>query len=189
MDTTLHTRDKIVELGRGYIQQIGYHAFNYKQVATTLNIKNAAVHHYYPSKEDLGLAVIEKDKHDFNYMTKYVENASPMEKLEALLNNYNQYFHDKNKLCIIGTFGSAYHDIPPKIQMAIAQYLDTVITWLTETIQSGLDSGQFNFKGTAEEMANAWTATLPGILQIGRIRGTVYFDQMLEHLRKSLKTG
>ena len=189
MEATLHTRDKIVELGRSYIQQIGYHAFNYKQISTTLNIKNAAVHHYYPAKEDLGLAVIEKDKHDFTFMVKCVENNNPMEKLEALLQNYNQYFHDGNKLCIIGTFGSAYHDIPPRIQVAITQYLDTVITWLKQTMQSGLDSGQFKFKGTAEEMADAWVTTLPGILQIGRVRGTVYFDRMLDYLRNSLKTG
>lgn len=187
--TTLHTRDKIVELGRGYIQQIGYHAFNYKQIATTLDIKNAAIHHYYPSKEDLGLAVIGKDKQDFSDMVKHFENAGPMEKLEALLHNYCQYFNNGNKLCIIGTFGSAYHDIPPKIQVAIGRYLDMVMSWLTKTMQSGIDSGEFTFKGTAKEMADAWTATLPGMLQIGRVRGSAYFDQMLEHLRKSLKTG
>ncbi|WPU95321.1 TetR/AcrR family transcriptional regulator [Mucilaginibacter sabulilitoris] len=187
MDTALSTKEKIVELGRSFIQQIGYHAFNYKQISSQLNIKNAAVHHYYPTKEDLGLAVIEKDRRDFEVMTKQVENATPMEKLEALLYNYDQYFNDNNKMCMIGTFCSSYNDVPQNIRIAATQYLNIVSKWLTNTLQEGLDRGDFKFEGTAEKMANLWGATLPGSLQIGRALGANYFNSVIDQLRKSVK--
>jgi len=189
MDATLHTRDKIVELARNYIQTVGYHAFNYKQIATVLNIKNAAIHHYYPSKEDLGVAVIEKDRSDFECMVANTANAEPMKRLEGLIYNYERYFNEGHKLCLIGTFGSAYHDIPEKIQKVTVKYLNVVQDWLIEVMQDGLDTGAFNFEGTAEEMANKWAALLPGSLQIGRWRGEAYFNELMDGLRTSLKTA
>ena len=54
------TKDRIVELSRNAIQSLGYHSFNYRQIADELKIKNAAIHHYFPAKEDLGVAVVEK---------------------------------------------------------------------------------------------------------------------------------
>lgn len=181
------TKEKIVQLGRGIIQHGGYHSFNYKQIATQLNIKNAAIHHYYPAKEDLGLAVIDKDKEDFVQMKKRVENDAPMEQIEALIYNYNTYFNDRNKMCIIGTFSSAYNEIPEKIQNGAKDYLDFVMKWLVDTFELGRKSGHFKFKGSAEQLAGFWVATLTGSLQIGRIRGAEYFRQLLENLKQTLK--
>ena len=182
-----NTRDKIVELAREYIQKIGYHSFNYKQIATQLNIKNAAIHHYFPSKEDLGLAVIEKDQQDFLSMSKHTGESGARERAESILGNYNQYFNDGNKLCIIGTFESAYNDLPEKIKTAAAQYLDVVNQWLVDVFKQGLESGEFKFRITPEEMADFWSATLPGMLQVGRLRGANSFNHALNALRESLK--
>jgi TetR/AcrR family transcriptional repressor of nem operon len=181
------TKEKIVELGRGFIQHSGYHSFNYKQISTQLNIKNAAIHHYYPAKEDLGLAVIQKDKQDFADMNKRVENAPPMEQVEALIYSYNEYFNDRNKMCIIGTFSSAYNEIPEKIQVGAKDYLDFVMRWLTRTFEAGHESGHFRFEGSAEQLADFWVATLTGSLQIGRIRGAEYFKQLFDNLKKTLR--
>ena len=189
METALHTRDKIVELARNYIQTMGYHAFNYKQIATVLNIKNAAIHHYYPAKEDLGLAVIEKDRSDFVDMVACTANEEPIKRLEALIHNYERYFSEGYKMCLISTFGSAYHDIPEKIQQAVTQYSNLVQDWLVEVMQNGLDTGAFNFEGTAKEMANKWAAILPGSLQMGRWRGEAYFHELMNGLRTSLKAA
>ncbi|OQP49019.1 hypothetical protein A4H97_29495 [Niastella yeongjuensis] len=180
------TKEKIVELGRGFIQHGGYHQFNYKQIATELNIKNAAIHHYYPSKEDLGLAVIEKDKQYFEQMNKRVEDKIPMEKIEALFKIYYDYFNDGNKICIIGTFSSAYNEIPEKIQKGAKDYLELVNKWLITTFESGRKSGHFKFKGTAKDLADFWVATLTGAIQIGRIRGAGYFRQILKNLKMTL---
>lgn len=186
VNAALHTRDKIIELGRSYIQEIGYPSFNYKQVATVLQIKNAAIHHYYPSKEDLGLAIIEKDKQDFLQMTKRLQHAKPGEKLETFLKIYERYFTEGKKMCLVGAFSSAYHAIPEKIQVAAADYLQVITSWIKACMQEGLESGEFRFKNSAEEMTDLWIAALPGSLQVGRIRGKIHFRKILDGLRKSL---
>lgn len=181
------TRDNIIELGRTYMQTIGYHSFNYKQIALQLNIKNASIHHYFPSKEDLALAVIEKDKQDFLGMIKHLATETPTENAEALLTNYIAYFKDGRKLCVISTFGTTFNDVSEKIQLASSAYAAVVIKWLTETFTAGLKSKEFLFKESPEDMTAIWMAALPGSLFVGRMHGEAYFEKIINRLRTSLE--
>lgn len=181
------TKDKIVELAREYIQRVGYHSFTYKQIATQLNIKNAAIHHYYPSKEDLGLAVIALDFHEFTILVNSLENNAPLEKIDALLSNYRRYFKEGKKLCIIGTFGSSSEDTPIQIHKASTSYQTAVITWLTDTFNKGKKLGAFNFTQSTDDLITIWVAALPGSLIAGRLRGELYFKQTINSLRDTLK--
>ncbi|MBE9465758.1 TetR/AcrR family transcriptional regulator [Dyadobacter subterraneus] len=183
---TESNRDKIIELSRDIIQHIGYHSFNYKQIAVLIGIKNSSIHHYFPAKEDLGVAVIESDSSDFNDKIKNWNLESPLKRTDYILDLYQQYFNDGMKLCIIGTFGSSYEDIPEKLQTAVNVYIEKIAQWLSETFKDGLASGEFRFKGTPEAMASAWLSTLAGSLQMGRLRGAVHFEETLDHLRNSI---
>jgi TetR/AcrR family transcriptional repressor of nem operon len=180
------TKEKIVDLSRELIQHIGYHSFNYKQVATQLDIKNAAVHHYYPAKEDLGLAVIEKDRADFALMTKSLESATPTEKTEAVLALYKQYFTTGKKLCLMSTCGLAYEDLPEKMRLASKNYLEEMIIWLTAAFKAGQQLGEFSFTGKPDDITAVWITALPGALISGRILGAGYMETALNNLRKLL---
>ncbi|WP_179412703.1 TetR/AcrR family transcriptional regulator [Mucilaginibacter sp. E4BP6] len=181
------TRDAIIELGRSYMQTIGYHSFTYKQIAIELGIKNSSIHHYFPFKEDLALAVIEKDKHDFKFMVESIKAESPTARAEALLNNYTQYFKDGQKLCVISTFGTSFNDISKNIQRSASEYIALVIKWLTDIFKEGLESNEFSFKDSPEDMTAIWVSALPGSLSVGRMHGVDYFDQIISRLKKSLK--
>lgn len=48
------TRERILELGEELILTKGYNGFSYQDISTALGIKNAAIHYYFASKENLG---------------------------------------------------------------------------------------------------------------------------------------
>lgn len=169
------------------IQQIGYHSFTYKHIAQQLNIQNAAIHHYFPSKDDLAVAVIEKDKGDFAAMMICMEAANPAEKIEAILNNYITYYNQGHKLCIMSTFGAVYNNIPERIQKPIKQHMDIIKEWMTGVFKEGLDTGVFHFEGSVDDMVMNWFVSLPGSLHLGRLAGDNYFQGVIEQLRRSLK--
>ena len=52
------TRSEIIRLGSELIRSIGYNSFSYADISKALNIKNAAIHYYFPSKSDLGVEKI-----------------------------------------------------------------------------------------------------------------------------------
>jgi TetR/AcrR family transcriptional repressor of nem operon len=180
-----NTRDRIVELGRDYIQLEGYHTFRYQQIASQLNIKNAAIHYYFPNKEELGVAAIERDRDDFRQMTKLLETSSALEKAEALLTIYRDYQRNTKKICVIGVCGSDFNDLPVPMQRATQQYLEHMISWLTTVFEQGLEAGEFTFSGRAEDLAAHWAATLIGSLQMARVIPD-YFDANHNLLRESL---
>jgi len=181
------TKDRIIELGRDLMQTIGYHSFNYKQVATQLDIKNASIHHYFPSKEDLALAVIRQDQEDFKALIQSVSHKTPTQKLEALIYNYTEYFKNGKKLCVISTFGTSFNDVSLEIQKATEEYGALVNDWLKSVFTEGRKTGDFTFKGKIEEITALWRATLPGSLMVGRMHGKNYFDFIIRHLKKSLR--
>ena len=70
------TKEAILRLGAELIQQVGYHAFSYADIAKKLDIKNAAVHYHFPAKADLYESIV--DTHILNYtrMGQEMEQAS-----------------------------------------------------------------------------------------------------------------
>ena len=52
------TRNEIIRIGSELIRSVGYNAFSYADIAKVLNIKNAAIHYYFPTKSDLGEVII-----------------------------------------------------------------------------------------------------------------------------------
>jgi TetR/AcrR family transcriptional repressor of nem operon len=185
--STNNTRDKILDLGKNYMQTIGYHSFNYKMIANQLNIKNASIHHYFPSKEDLALAIIEKATQDFNTWANNAKTISPTERAEIILDRYIQTFNDGKKLCLMSTFESAFNDVSENIRKATSAYVNSVFNWLIDVFKEGLQSKEFLFKESAEEMAVMWLAGLPGSLLVGRTKGAEYFHQIINRLRNSIK--
>lgn len=183
-----NTREQIISLGRDFIQRTGYPSFSFRQIATELGVKNAAVHYHFPSKEDLGVAVIEKDRADFEAMTRSMENCSPAERSEAVLHLYQRYFDEGQKLCLIGICGSAYTELPSKMQAAAKIHLQNIASWLEETFAAGKASGEFKFVSDPITMANHWVNMLPGTLISGRILGRDYFSQSQQTLRTSLNS-
>ena len=59
------TRSEIVRLAGELIRSIGYNAFSYADISQKLNIKNAAIHYYFPAKSDLGVEVIRENLEAF----------------------------------------------------------------------------------------------------------------------------
>ena len=68
------TRSEIIRLGSELIRSIGYNSFSYADISKALNIKNAAIHYYFPSKSDLGVEIIRRNLNAFNELTKTWES-------------------------------------------------------------------------------------------------------------------
>lgn len=183
-----NTREKIVELARDIIQRIGYHSFAYKQIADKLGIRNASIHHYFPNKSDLAVAIIEKDQQDFQAMIKPLVALSPTQRAEALLQVYVGLFKNGRKLCVTSTFGMVFNDMDKKVQVAVKAHVEKVNKWVKDTFEQGARSGEFSFNGRSiDEVVADWNAALAGSLAIGRMLGEAQFNRTISSLRKSLK--
>ena len=54
------TAGQILDLAETLIQTRGYSAFSYQDIADSLGIRKASIHYHFPSKADLGVAVVDR---------------------------------------------------------------------------------------------------------------------------------
>ncbi|WP_338792652.1 TetR/AcrR family transcriptional regulator [Bernardetia sp. Wsw4-3y2] len=187
----LDTREKIVYLGEALFQQFGYNGFSYKHISEKLGIKNAAIHYHFPSKEDLGVAII---THSRNRLERWKEkmdtlDISPTEKLEQYIEGmYGWQIEKGNRICLVAATGTDFFSIPEKMQQQ-AQSLGYFIRKIyTEILEEGLEKGEFQFVGETKYQALNILLTLQGSLMIARLHGKEVYQIAKQQILANLLT-
>ena len=60
MSNLVPTSDQILASARNFIVTGGYNGFSYADIAGEVGIRKASIHHHFPSKTDLGIAVVDR---------------------------------------------------------------------------------------------------------------------------------
>ncbi len=61
------TRKDILNAAEQFLQLRGYNGFSYHHISAELGVRNAAVHYHFPTKADLGAAVIRRFRENFRW--------------------------------------------------------------------------------------------------------------------------
>ena len=188
---TGETRQAILRLAEELIEQRGYNAFSYRDIATQLDIKNAAIHYYFKSKADLGEAVIECYRERFADWAAGVEARS--DNAWDWLNAYFQVYADVlagKALSIFsnGILSAEFKTLPGNLQVQIRIMLRERYDWLIKTMRLGRERGQLRFTGTPETKALEIAAATQGAMQISQVvaLGSERFKQVVEQIRSDL---
>lgn len=185
------TRQAILSLAEQLIDQRGYNAFSYGDIATRLGIKNAAIHYYFKAKADLGVAVIERYRERFAAWTCEVE--ADTDNSWDCLNAYFAVYEDVlagKALSVFsnGILSAEFKTLPSNMQAQIRAMLRERYDWLIRTMRLGRERGQLHFTGTPENKALEIAAATQGALQISRVvsLGSERFRQVVGQIRSEL---
>ena len=98
------TKNKILSIASTLCQAVGFNAFSYHTIAKELKIKTASIHYHYPTKSDLGVALISEYQKNFLVQINNIEEShlSAKARLTALVRLMSEL--EKNqKLCLCQT--------------------------------------------------------------------------------------
>jgi TetR/AcrR family transcriptional regulator, transcriptional repressor for nem operon len=184
------TRSDIINLAEELVLTKGYNWFSYADISKPLNIKNAAVHYHFPSKEDLGLALVQKQAADFRavkQVTAASKTGSAESAIKLLAGFYKQYIKEK-KVCMIGSMGTDLLTLPESIQKQLKLQLDDIWKWLTEQLEQGKTNGEFRYDTESRIKALDFISNLAAGVQIARIEGTTKeFDALVNMFFAEIK--
>jgi TetR/AcrR family transcriptional regulator, transcriptional repressor for nem operon len=183
------TKREILDAAEAMLQERGFNGFSYHHIAERLGVKNAAVHYHFRSKNDLGVAVIERYRRRFERWTERLqsEGAAPWTKLEAFFGIYLDLLRNGNRICPSGTLQAEFHTIPETLQESVRSLVVDMQSWLTRLLAQGREQGAFRFPGEPEDEALVLIATLQGALQIARATESGRFEAALEQVRRQLR--
>ncbi len=183
-----NSKRTILNLAESLLQDKGFNGFSYAHIASELGVKNAAIHYHFPSKEDLGCAVIRTYRDRFKLWTNNarVKDLSSQEKLDWFFGIYTATRADKGKVCLVGSMEAEFNSIPHGLQEEVQALHKELLTWLEATLAEGRDAGVFQFNGEPANKAALILSTLQGALQMARALGTKKFRDVVEQIKLDL---
>lgn len=182
------TREKILELGENLIRTKGYNGFSYQDISSELGIKNAAVHYYFPSKENLGTSIVKTNIQRFEEMVDNMQSRSfdEMHQLETFLKIYLKSNREQ-KLCIMGSLGPDFNTLNESTRIELRKMTDMIIVWLTSLLEKGQSNGIFSLKVSAKEKALIILSTMIAGLQLARVMDKVDFKSIYQSILDDVK--
>ena len=175
------TATKLLDEAQALIQRRGYNGFSYRDLATAIGIKTASIHYHFPTKADLGAALIERYLQGLEASLTRIEReeGSARARLEAFVALYRQT-EAAGAICLCGSLASDHETLAPEVQGAVGAYLDRSEAWVREQLEAGDAAGEL----TCSEPASA-AALLLSSLQGGLILARARGAHLLQDLERS----
>ena len=182
------TREKIIELGENLIRTKGYNAFSYQDISSELGIKNAAVHYYYPSKENLGTSIVKTNIQRFEEMVDNMHSRGfdELQQLDTFIKIYIKS-HREKKLCLIGSLGPEFNTLSETTKIELKKMTELILIWLTEILKTGKEKKIFLYNEEPQNKATLIFSSLVASLQVSRISDKLDYKSMCLAIIEDLK--
>jgi TetR/AcrR family transcriptional repressor of nem operon len=167
------TRTALLDLAEELAQTRGLNAFSFQDLADGIGIRTASVHHHFPSKEDLGRAIMERYRVRFNASVEAISSRTrvPRRRLELFAELFRETLNHGNRLCLCGMLATEYATLPPSVQREVRAFYEETEAWLSQVLSEGRDEGALRFEGSPSSVARTFLATLEGAMIAARTFG------------------
>lgn len=162
----------ILDVAERLAQTLGYNGFSYADIAAQLGVTKASLHYHFPSKAELGRALIERYRVLFGAALEEIDQHAkgPHEKLQQYVGLYNSVLTNE-RMCLCGMLAAEYATLPAPMQKGLKLFFDANERWLTAVLEQGLRAGTFRFGEPANERARVLLGALEGAMLVARSYG------------------
>lgn len=179
------TREHIIITADALIREKGYNAFSFVDIAQVVGIKKPSIHHHFPHKTDLGIAVIEFHIKGLEQIQQASQEKTATEKLDRFFSIYTDIKY-QNKICIVGSLSTDYNTLEPQVQEKIKEFSDAFLAWVTGILKEGRQEGIFHFDESPRTRAILIIAGMMAIVKLSRLTGEKDFSLIKKTLRQGL---
>ena len=185
----MNRKDQILEIATELVQTRGYSAFSYQNLSDRLGITKASIHHHFPSKQDLGMAVAEKYNADVKATLAKAKRKTddPWIQLEGYMQLVLGIMKTRDRICAAGSVQSDINVVPEAMGKSMCSLVQHVIGWISEVIKNGRDLGVMDFPGTPANQAAMIFSAAQGAMQYGRANGEKKAIQVMQQILRALK--
>lgn len=186
--TLTATATGVLDIAEQLAQTRGYNGFSYADIAAQLGVTKASLHYHFPTKAELGLALIERYRSVFDAALAAIDRKDKDASLK--LRNYVGLYDSvlsNERMCLCGMLAAEYATLPAPMQRALTSFFDANERWLTTVLAAGAREGVFRFGETASERARLLLGALEGAMLVARSYGDPRrFRAAAEHLQADI---
>jgi len=186
------TRDRILDIAQRLIQSRGYNAFSFSDLAKELGIRTASIHYHFPTKADLGVALLRRYRQNFRDELGGIAARAdnPLRHLARFAALFERTFSADNQLCLCGMLSAEVATLPKPVAGEVERFFEETERWLAQVLAAGKSAGLVAFDGTARAQARMLLAVLEGAMVVARgMRHGTHFQGMARDYLAKLKAA
>lgn len=166
------TRDTLIESSTRLIRRRGYSAFSYADLAAEVGIRKPSIHHHFPTKEDLGQAIVAA------YTERFCERLDAIaaagggreRQIQAYADIYREALR-ADQACLCGMLASEVSVLPERVRVGVTRFFDRNIRWLEQVLGLARDGKAKTADPKVHEQAVGILSALQGGLFVARLLG------------------
>src|SRR5262249_46943647 len=108
------TAGRILDIAERLVQTRGFHGFSYADISSELRIRNASVHHHFPSQSDLGRRLVARYRENFMEALAGLqrESADARRRLRRYVGLWTAVLRDQDRMCLCGMMAADIATLP-----------------------------------------------------------------------------
>ena len=162
---------EIAACARSLIALRGYNGFSYADIAETVGITKASIHHHFPSKAELVRSVVAAYRAEAaaGLAALTTQVADPAARLQAWTRFWQDCIRERTlPFCICAMLATEMPAIPGDVGVEVRGHFDDLSHWLAATLADGKRAGQFALHGTPAAEARGFMAAIHGAMVSAR---------------------
>lgn len=183
------TAGALLDAAQSLVQSRGFNAFSYKDLAGKVGIRTASIHYHFPSKGDLGKALMGRYLAGLESRLQELDEAQgdQLGRLVGFIEMYRET-ESQGAICLCGSMASDLATLPEEVHQVVRSYLERSQGWVEQRIAAGIAGGEFAASADPKDLAAAFVASLQGALLMGRARdGSSVLDRVQRSFLTSLQ--
>jgi TetR/AcrR family transcriptional repressor of nem operon len=165
------TANKLVAAAAQLIARVGYNGFSYADLAEQLGIRKASIHHHFPSKVDLAVAVVEQARRAIRTQIAALDHGSPvaLEQLQGYTGYWERCIKDQTApFCLGAILAAELPSLPAGLVTSVRGHFVDLTEWLARVLTLGVKQGTMRLDASAEVEAERFMAGVYGAMLAAR---------------------
>lgn len=170
-EASAHVR--ILDAAERLCQTRGFNGFSFRDLAEIVGIRSASIHYHFPTKADLGKALIIRYRHKIETVMSEIERKEPTVagRLRRFAGVLREMLRDENRLCLCGVLAAEAGTISDDMKAELRRFFEGCEQWLTKELHAGRQKGELSFAGSPAAAACTVLSALEGAMMTSRAFG------------------
>lgn len=168
------TKTILLDCAEDLIQRRGINAMSYNDLSKIVGIAKASIHHHFPKKEDMLLALMQKYAGTYaNAYVSIVDSDLPaLKKLKSIADIFENSLK-QNKICLFGMISSEQGSLSQPIQDKLKEGFDQTVILFEKVFVQGMKEGTISNAVASSLSAHCFLSLLIGAQITARSQGNL----------------
>lgn len=165
------TAGKLVGGAAQLIMRVGYNGFSYADLSERFGIRKASIHHHFPSKVDLVVAVVEQARAGIRAQIAALEEGSPVaiDQLRFYTGYWERCIKDQSApFCLAAVLAAELPGLPEEVAVSVRGHFADLGKWLERLLELGAKQGSVRLEASPDVEAQAFMAAVYGAMLAAR---------------------